>query len=119
MMFYDTAGGRRYTGLWNAYQGFVDLSTLLKTDRAILATLGPSGPPGAALLRDGRPLAAAQTTHITIYRFVFPVKRGGERREERGEGRRPTTEEVIAASSPPHPSSFILHPLSLAPRPSP
>ena len=35
MMFYEKAGGRRYTGLWNAYQGFVDLSPLLKTDRAI------------------------------------------------------------------------------------
>ena len=36
MMFYEAAGGQRYTGLWNAYQDFVDLSTLLKADRAIL-----------------------------------------------------------------------------------
>ena len=41
MMFYEAAGGRRYTGLWNAYQGFVDLSTLLKADRAILVAQGP------------------------------------------------------------------------------
>ena len=29
MMFYDEAGGRRYTGLWNSYQTFVDMSDLL------------------------------------------------------------------------------------------
>ena len=79
MMFFEAAGGRRYTGLWNAYQGFVDLSTLLKTDRAILVTQGPSGGAeksrGAVLLRDNRPLGDAQDKHITMYRFVFPVKR--------------------------------------------
>ncbi len=79
MMFFEAAGGRRYTGLWNAYQGFVDLSTLLKTDRAILVTQGPSGGAeksrGAVLLRDNRPLGDAQDKHITMYRFVFPVKK--------------------------------------------
>ena len=44
MMFYEAAGGRRYTGLWNAYQGFVDLSDLLKADRAILVAQGPASP---------------------------------------------------------------------------
>ena len=43
MMFYEAAGGRRYTGLWNAYQGFVDLSALLKADRAILVAQAPAG----------------------------------------------------------------------------
>jgi hypothetical protein len=79
MMFYEKAGGRRYTGLWNAYQGFVDLSTLLKTDRAILVAEGSatSGEDrqGAELLRDGRPLGNSQDQHITLYRFVFPVKK--------------------------------------------
>ena len=42
MMFYEAAGGRRYTGLWNAYQDFVDLSTLLRADRAILVAQEPS-----------------------------------------------------------------------------
>ena len=36
MMFYEAAGGRRHVGLWNAYQDFVDLSGLLRADRAIL-----------------------------------------------------------------------------------
>ena len=86
MMFYEEAGGRSYTGLWNAYQSFVDLSTLLKADRAILVAEVPDGVQekwrGADLLRDGRPLGGAQNKHVTLCRFVFPVKRGngsGER----------------------------------------
>lgn len=79
MMFYSAAGGRRYTGLWNDYQGFVDLSDLLKTDRAILVARNPvasgTGSRGAELLRDGRPLAGSQDRHETMYRFVFPVKK--------------------------------------------
>ena len=52
MMFYEKAGGRRYTGLWNAYQGFVDLSPLLKTDRAILVAQEPAaGDQGASRRR--------------------------------------------------------------------
>ena len=87
MMFYEAAGGRRYTGLWNAYQGFVDLSTLLNADRAILVAQTPGrqaeATRGATLLRDGRPLGGAHNQHVTIYRFVFPVKKeSGERRVE-------------------------------------
>jgi hypothetical protein len=79
MMFYEAAGGRCYTGLWNAYQGFVDLSTLLKADRAILVaqrsdTSGEDSQ-GAELRRDGRPLNSSQDQHSTIYRFVFPIKK--------------------------------------------
>ena len=36
MMFYEAAGGQRYTGLVNDYQRFTDLSELLKTGSAIL-----------------------------------------------------------------------------------
>ena len=79
MMFYEAAGAERYTGLWNAYQGFVDLSTLLGADRAILVAQGPSDSQeksrGATLLRDGRPLSGTQNKHVTMYRFVFPVKK--------------------------------------------
>jgi hypothetical protein len=78
MMFYEAAGGRRHVGLWNAYQDFVDLSSLLRADRAILLAQQPvedENHQGAALLRDGRPLAVARGQHITLYRFVFPVKR--------------------------------------------
>jgi len=81
MMFYRAAGGRRYTGLWNDYQGFVDLSDLLKTDRAILfAWASGDSTPGAKLLRDGRPLEAASRRHPTAFRVVYPVKRESGRR---------------------------------------
>lgn len=80
MMFFEMAGGRRYTGLLNRYQEFVDLSDLLKTDRAILVAtaVGADGTerPGAELLRDGRLLNDPRNRHKTVYRFVFPVKAG-------------------------------------------
>ena len=41
MMFYEAAGGRRYTGLTNDYQRFVDFSELLKTGRAVLMAQSP------------------------------------------------------------------------------
>jgi hypothetical protein len=81
MMFFEEAGGRRYTGLDNGYQDFVDLTHLLKTNRAILLAHGPAaaGEPGHGadlLCKDGNgePITAEQDQHVTIYRFVFPVK---------------------------------------------
>jgi len=81
MMFYEAAGGRRYyAGMANDYQGFVDLSDLLKAGRAILVAQCPvdarEGRQGAELLRDGLPLSLAQEQHSTLYRFVLPVKKG-------------------------------------------
>ncbi len=81
MMFFEEAGGRRYTELGNGYQGFVDLTHLLKANRAILVARGPTVPGGeghgAQLLcsgRDRRPITAKQERHVTVYRFVFPVE---------------------------------------------
>jgi hypothetical protein len=81
MMFFEAAGGREYTGLWNRYQGFVDLSDLLKSGRAILVATAPSDPsadvcPNARLLRDGQPVSSPGDRPVTVYRFVFPVDRG-------------------------------------------
>lgn len=78
MMFFKAAGGHRYTGLANRYQGFVDLSDLLKSDRAILMAIGPGsdrqGPrPSARLVYDGQTAVGADDRHLTIYRFVIPV----------------------------------------------
>ena len=75
MMFFEAAGGRAYTGLSNGYQSFVDLSGLLDTGCAILIGQAPAGRRGAELLRDGRPMTAQEGRHVTIYRFVFPVKK--------------------------------------------
>ena len=85
MMFFKAAGGHRYTGLANRYQGFVDLSDLLKSERAILMAIGPDsdwqGPrPGARLLYHGQPATSAEDRHVTIYRFVIPVAKEGEPR---------------------------------------
>ncbi|MBN1590046.1 MAG: hypothetical protein JW888_11065, partial [Pirellulales bacterium] len=81
MMFFEHAGGERYTHLSNGYQPFVDLSPLLNlspvhaSDRAILiGVAGSARPPVAEICRDGQPLNRAGNRHLTIYRFVFPVK---------------------------------------------
>jgi hypothetical protein len=48
----------------------------LNANRAILVAQSPAKrPDGAALLRDDRPLGGAQNRHVTMYRFVFPVKK--------------------------------------------
>ena len=79
MMFYEAAGGRDYAQLRNDYQGFVDLSRLLRAGRAILIGFSPR--PSGDLLRDGEPLAPPSAAgepdrnrHWSCYRFVFPVE---------------------------------------------
>jgi len=72
MMFYRAAGGLQFAGLLNRYQHFLDLSGQLALDRAILIGLGP---PASTLTIDGHPLpAAASSEHVTIYRFLLPVR---------------------------------------------
>ena len=63
MMFYEAAGGERYTGLWNAYQNFVDLSTLLKADRAILVAQGAERPQRRLPRRHAAPRRPAAWRH--------------------------------------------------------
>lgn len=72
MSTYDLAGGEKYTGLANAYQGFVDLSELVKNGRAVL--IGRRAQSATELLRDGRPLGNDLGQHWTVYRYVFPVR---------------------------------------------
>ena len=81
MMFFEAAGGRGYTGLGNGYQGFVDLTHLLTARRAVLVAQGSTAPGqpghGAHLLcndRNDQPIDAVEDQHVTVYRFVFPVK---------------------------------------------
>ncbi|MEX0679022.1 MAG: hypothetical protein WD063_18250 [Pirellulales bacterium] len=69
---HDLAGGEKYTGLVNHYQGFSETSALVQNGRAVL--FGRSGRPAARLERDGEPLAGADTETWTFYRFVFPVR---------------------------------------------
>ena len=72
MLFYREAGGRRYTGLLNRYQQFLDLSGQLGLDRAILVGRGP---PAARWTIDGQPIDPSLAAEpLTIYRFVIPVR---------------------------------------------
>ena len=85
MLFYDAAGGRQHTSMANDYQGFTDLSGLLKAGRAILVGMPPQDGScrGGDLLRgplprpgepdDRRPLGNALDRHTTVYRFILPV----------------------------------------------
>ena len=80
MMFYEAAGGRRYTGLWNDYQQFVDLSDLLRADRAILIAQGPAAEDevpqgGATLLRDGNPLTSPRISIEKCIGLFFPSRK--------------------------------------------
>lgn len=80
MMFYDAAGGGTYTGLLHQYQDDLDLSTLLRFDRATL--VGRAERPAVEIARDGKPLTKGYDRQWTWYRIVFPV--GKE--ESRGVG---------------------------------
>jgi hypothetical protein len=73
MMFYKTAGGRKYTGLLNRNQHELDFSDELTLGRAVLVGFGP---PAAEVEIDGRPLPPdSSAEHLTIYRFLLPVQK--------------------------------------------
>ncbi|MCL4204982.1 MAG: hypothetical protein KJ000_21080 [Pirellulaceae bacterium] len=71
LMFYQAAGGRKYTGLTHRYQSYLDLSDHLRMGRAIL--VGRGAEPAATLNRDGRSQAELTDRRWTLYRVVFPV----------------------------------------------
>ena len=69
MKFHDAV--RRWTGLSNDYQSFVDLSSHLHLHQAILVGQAPSDQYPARLVRDGEPQPADR--HWVFYRFLLPV----------------------------------------------
>jgi len=73
MTAHDMVGGEIYTGLVNQYQGFAEISRLVRNGRAVL--FGRTARPAARLERDGEPLAAGETENWTFHRYVFPVAR--------------------------------------------
>ena len=80
MLFYDSAGGRKRTGLANDYQGYTDLSGSSARDRAVLVAMPPHEEAfaGAEVLRDEKPLVGPLDEHTIVYRFVAPVGKGRE-----------------------------------------
>jgi hypothetical protein len=73
MMFHNLAGGAPYTGLWNRYQSFSDLTSTLRSGRAVL--VARLAAPVATLLRDDQAMAADDTQRWSYIRFVLPVSR--------------------------------------------
>jgi hypothetical protein len=90
MLFYDSAAGRKRTGMANDYQGYTDLSGVFHTGRAVLVAMPPQEEAfhGAELLRGPvpqagetdtmRPLAGPLDRHTIVYRFIAPVGKGRE-----------------------------------------
>ena len=77
MLFYEAVGGRSYASAWNRYQHFVDMSSLLQTDAAILLARAP-GASGRQWLDEQRPLVSDHDQTWTYYRFVIPIKQPRE-----------------------------------------
>jgi hypothetical protein len=71
LMFYQAAGGRRYTGLTHRYQSYLDLSEHLRMGQAIL--VGRTTTPATTLLRAGQSQQQLTDRHWTFYRVVVPV----------------------------------------------
>jgi len=71
MTAHDIVGAEKYTGLANQYQGFTEISRLVRNGRAAL--FGRAVGPAARLERDGEPLADGKTENWTFHRYVFPV----------------------------------------------
>jgi hypothetical protein len=80
MLFYDSAGGRKRTGLSNDYQGFADLSGVFRTGCAVLVAMPPQEDAfrGAEVLCNKKPLSGPLDKHTIVYRFVAPVGKSRE-----------------------------------------
>ncbi|MFO0913221.1 MAG: hypothetical protein U0795_09700 [Pirellulales bacterium] len=70
--FHSAAGGSSYTGLMNRYHADLDLSQLLKLDRAVL--VGWAKEPAGRLWSPTEALESQQ--HWAMYRLVLPVASG-------------------------------------------
>ena len=77
MMFYEAAGGREHARLKNQYHGFLDLSELLKLNRAVLVgTVAATAEAGSALdlASGGSPVSRDEDRRRVFVRIVLPVE---------------------------------------------
>ena len=70
--FHEASGGQAHTRLTHRYQGSVDMTSLLRSGRAVL--IGRSPRRSARLLDQERPIGADDDGHWTWFRVVLPVK---------------------------------------------
>jgi hypothetical protein len=94
MMFYESIGGSAYANVPNRYQGFIDLSRLLKGDQAILLARAPADAgshwiegPATQLgnKHPARPLASEHDRRWVYYRFVIPLEPSNDQPKPRPE----------------------------------
>ncbi|MDB4766330.1 hypothetical protein OAG71_01445 [bacterium] len=70
MMFYEAAGGQKYTGLSNGYHREIDFSRLLRLGQAVLVGQTESG---SRIKIDGQDVSDNYDSNITMVRIVLPV----------------------------------------------
>ncbi|MBP62949.1 MAG: hypothetical protein CMJ62_15620 [Planctomycetaceae bacterium] len=68
MMFHEAAGGESYTGMFNRFQTFIDLSRHITSGRAVL--VGRTSQPASSFQCDRE---SGSNQHWTFFRFVLPV----------------------------------------------
>jgi hypothetical protein len=74
LMFYDSAGGRRYTGLSDRYFDSLDITPSLRLGRAVLLARGPAATK-LSIQSSGADHELSEQS-LAFYRFVIPVSRG-------------------------------------------
>lgn len=72
-MFHSAAGGRSYTNLSNRFQGYVDLSSHIEGDRAVL--VGKVENPLTSVQVDGQPIDPSEAQTWSYVRIVYPVQK--------------------------------------------
>ena len=72
MMFYEVAGGKKYTGLSNGYHREIDFSRLLRLGQAVLVGQIENG---SRIKINGRDVSSSYDSNITMVRIVLPVSK--------------------------------------------
>lgn len=72
-MFHSAAGGRSYSSLSNRFQSYVDLSSHIAGDRAVL--VGKVKNPPSKIQVDGQSVDDSQTQSWSFVRIIYPVQK--------------------------------------------
>lgn len=72
-MFHSAAGGRSYSSLTNRFQSYVDLSSHIAGDRAVLVGKVKTAPSKVQV--DGQPVEEDQVQSWSYVRIIYPVQK--------------------------------------------